>query len=75
MRLCLIWQIAPEAVASIIDEFERHADAYDGAIEQPDQPFVYLLRDGSRSAVAPIGKRGSGGKAPYLPYISPISRP
>ena len=31
--------------------------------EQPDQPYTYTLRDGSASAVAPIGKKSSGGKA------------
>ena len=31
--------------------------------DQPDQSYVYVLRDGSHSAVAPIGKKSSGGKA------------
>ena len=29
----------------------------------PDQPYKYMLRDGSVSAVAPLGKKSAGGKA------------
>ena len=31
--------------------------------DNPDQPYKYTLRDGSVSAVAPLGKKSAGGKA------------